>query len=173
MLRGGTKAAGAQIILLAISVSWALANASASGWLKWLTDIVPEDIRATFFGRRSAVINVVTMVWFLLVTVALDLFHDTNIFLVYFVIFAVAGVAGMLDIALAALVPEPRAAAPAGSRKPGAADFLEPVRDRNFIGFSLSIGLWLFSVNVLAPFVPPYITSARGIGAPNIWLWGS
>lgn len=177
VLRGGAKATGAQIILLAIAVSWALANASASGWLKWLTDIVPEDIRATFFGRRSAVINVVTMVWFLLVTIALDLFRDANIYLVYFVIFAVAGVAGMLDIILAVLVPEPRlaqhgerAATPAGSRTSRAADFLEPLRNRNFIGFSLSIGLWLFSVNVLAPFVPPYITSARGIGAPNIWL---
>ena len=49
-------------------------------------------------------------------------------------------------------------------------DFSEPVRNRNFLFFTLSIGLWGFSTSVLGPFIAPYITAQDGIGAPNAWL---
>ncbi len=181
VLRGGSTAEGARVMLIAISVSWSLANVSASGWFKWVMDIVPEDSRSSFFGRRSAIINVGTAVFFLLATTSLDLFKGSNVFLVYFFVFIVAAAAGVADIAFHAFIPEPRAGAPRREDARGAPaaaagalfawrDFAEPVRNRNFIGFSLCIGLWLLSVNVLNPFVAPYITSAEGIGAPNTWL---
>jgi HEAT repeat protein len=166
--QGGSRVAGAQAILLALAVSWLFANLGTSGWWRWMADLIPEDIRATFFGRRSAVINGVTMIWFLLATVALDVFKGANIFTIYCVLFAVGGLGGVLEAVLYVFMPEPMSREPRPAFR--WADVLEPVRDANFLRFSLSIAIWLFSANILGPFVAPFITSADGLGAPNTWL---
>ena len=166
--RGGSKVLGAQAILLALAVSWMFANLGTSGWWRWMADVIPEDIRATFFGRRSAIINGVSMLWFLLATVALDVFKDANIFWVYFLLFAVGAVGGVLEAVLYVFIPEPLPREPKALFK--WADVVEPLKDVNFMRFSLSIAIWLFSVNILSPFIAPYITDSHRIGAPNTWL---
>jgi len=166
--QGGNRVVGAQAILLALGVSWLFANLGTSGWWRWMADLVPEDIRATFFLRRSAIINGVTMVWFLLATVVLDVFKNGNIFWAYFGLFAVGGIAGVVEAVFYIFIPEPEPREP----RPAFAwaDMITPLSDLNFVGFSLSIALWLFSVNILGPFVAPFITSPDGAAAPNIWL---
>jgi MFS family permease len=166
--RGGDKVGGAQIILLALAVSWLFANLGTSGWWRWMADLVPEDIRATFFGRRSAMLNGVTMVWFLIATIVLDLVRSTDIFWAYFAIFAIGGLGGVVEALMYIFIPEPIPLAPRSRFQ--MIDIFEPLKDANFIRFSLSIGLWLFSTNVLGPFVAPYITAADGVGAPVTWL---
>jgi hypothetical protein len=165
---GASRVAGAQAVLLALAVSWLFANLGTSGWWRWMADLVPEDIRASFFGRRSAVINGVTMIWFLLATVALDVFKGANLFTIYAALFAVGALGGVLESVLYIFVPEPAAPGPPSTFR--WADMVEPIRNPNFLRFSLSIAVWLFSVNTLGPFVAPFITSPRGVGAPNTWL---
>jgi hypothetical protein len=165
---GGSRVAGAQAILLALAVSWLFANLGTSGWWRWMADLIPEDTRSTFFGRRSAVINGVTMVWFLMATIALDVFKNADIFTVYCVLFAVGALGGVLETVLYIFMPEPRPREPRPAFR--WADVVEPLRDANFLRFAFSIAVWLFSVNTLGPFVAPYITSREGVDAPNIWL---
>jgi MFS family permease len=168
MARGGDRIVGAKAILIALAVSWLFANLGTSGWWRWMADVVPEETRSTFFLRRSAIINAVTMIWFLLATVALDLFKDANVFWVYFILFAVGGVGGVTEIVLYIFIPEPEPKEPRPAFR--WADFLAPLRNTNFLGFSFAVALWLFSVNILGPFVAPYITASDRIGAPNTWL---
>ncbi|MBE3069791.1 MAG: MFS transporter, partial [Planctomycetes bacterium] len=166
--QGGDKGLGTKIVSGAMVVSWVLTTSTASGWWSWMADLVPENIRATFFGRRATIVRAVNMVWFFGVTLALDEIHVVSIFYVYAAVFAVGGVVGVLDIALHAAIPEPDR----GHDVPrmGWREFTEPLRNRNFLGFSLAVGAWSFSVSVLGPFVAPYITAADGIGAPKTWL---
>jgi len=180
--RGANVGSGVVAITAGAAVGWSLAHLSVSGWYTWVTGYVPEDTRATFFGRRSAVLNVVSVAWITAVTVLIDQFEGRTLYLAYFWIFLVAGLAGVADIALATLIPEPRSpAAAAPSDGPTAApsdgpaglswrDFAEPVRNRNFLRFTLAIALFGFSTNVLSPFIAPYLTAPDGIGAPNAWL---
>jgi hypothetical protein len=168
VLRGGDKVGGAQAVLIALAASHLVANLGTSGWWRWMADVVPEDTRATFFLRRSAVLNAVNMVWSLVATGALSLLKGADVLWAYLVLFAVGAAAGVLEPLLYAVIPEP---APREARPTFAwADLVAPLKDLNFIGFSLSIALWLFSLNVLGPFVAPYITSPAGAGAPFIWL---
>jgi MFS family permease len=182
--RGAERASGVLAITIGVAIGWSLAHLSVSGWYTWVTSYVPEDTRATFFGRRSAVLNTVSVVWITAVTVLLDQFAGRTLYLAYFWIFLAAGAAGVADIALAVLIPEPRRpatgdaagakaeAAGAPAEPPGFSwrDFAEPVRNRNFLRFTLSIALFGFSTSVLSPFIAPYITAPDGIGAPNAWL---
>ncbi|MGB2613657.1 MAG: MFS transporter, partial [Phycisphaerae bacterium] len=166
--RGGDTALGVKIILGAMAVSWALVKVSASGWWSWMADLVPENIRGTFFGRRHAIISVAITVLFLATTILLDTLHMVNIFYVYAGIFFVAGLAGVLDILIHTTIPEPqqeRNPEPFGWRQ-----FMEPVRNRNFMAFALIFGLWVFSTGVFAPFIWPYVTAKDQIGAPQTWM---
>ncbi|HEY9593112.1 MAG TPA: MFS transporter [Spirochaetia bacterium] len=166
--RGGSKITGAQLVLLALAVSFLFANLGTTGWWRWMADLVPEDVRATFFGRRSAALNAVTMVFFLVATIALDLCRETGIFWAYFAIFAVGGAGGVIEAVMYVFIPEPVPLAPRSRFQ--WIEVLEPLKDGNFLRFSFSIGLWLFSTNILSPFIAPYITADGGIDAPLIWL---
>ena len=169
--QGGDKPLGAKIVTGGLVVSWVLMTATASGWWSWMADLIPENIRATFFGRRATTVRAVNLLWFFGATFALDHLKIIDIFYVYAAIFAVGGLVGVIDIVMHALIPEPVSktdAHPIGWR-----EFTEPLRNRNFMGFSLAIGAWSFSTNVLGPFVAPYITASPeqgGIGAPMTWL---
>jgi HEAT repeat protein len=169
--QGGDKPLGAKIVAGAMVVSWVLMTGTASGWWSWMADLVPENIRATFFGRRATIIRAVNLMWFFGVTFALDHIKVISIFYVYAAVFAVGGLAGIVDIVMHGSIPEPRRQADAP--RIGWREFTEPLRNRNFLGFSLAIGAWSFSTSVLGPFVAPYITADKsqgGIGAPMTWL---
>jgi HEAT repeat protein len=151
----------------AMSLAWVAWNACSSGWWSWVADIFPDAIRGSFFGRRSAVINAVNIVWFFLVTLALDWIPDGYAFMAYGIVFLVGGTVGVADLLLHILIPEPPQERNSSFSM---GDFLAPLRDRNYLGFVLAIGLSLFSINVFAPFIGPYTTSPDGVGAPNTWL---
>ncbi len=155
------------LILGSMTLAWVAWNACSSGWWAWVADIFPDTIRGSFFGRRSAIINAVNILWFFLVSLALDWAPEGRAFAVYGAAFAVAGTVGILDMVLHLFIPEPL---PEKRERLSAADFIAPLRDRNYLSFMLAVGLALFSINVFAPFVGPYTTSPVGIGAPNTWL---
>ncbi|HUU09238.1 MAG TPA: MFS transporter [Phycisphaerae bacterium] len=166
--QGGDRGWGAKVIMAAMVASWVLTTSAASGWWSWMADLVPEGIRATFFGRRATVVRAVNMAWFFGAAFALDEIRVVSVFYVYAAIFALGGLLGLLDIIIHAFIPEP-ARGPDVPRV-GWAEFTEPLRNRNFLTFSLAIGAWSFSTSVLGPFIAPYITAADGIGAPMKWL---
>jgi HEAT repeat protein len=168
---GGATSFGTSLIIGASVVSFILATLSASGWWSWMGDLVPEGVRGAFFGRRSAIIHIANTLWFFAITVALDRAEAAGrawVFWTYAAVFAASGLVGVADIVLHGFIPEPRK--PRDEANQGWADFLEPVRNPNFLVFSMAIGLWTFAVSVLGPFVAPYITAKDHIGAPNTWL---
>ncbi|HUX22056.1 MAG TPA: MFS transporter, partial [Spirochaetia bacterium] len=154
-------------VFIGLTASWILMNMSSSGWWGWIADLIPGNVRATFFGRRSAIINAVNIAWFFGVTMMLDIVADVSIFTVYGVVFAIAAAAGVADILIHTRIPEPQQE-PHGPMT--VKDLLEPLRSRNFVWFSVAIGVSIFSTNVFAPFAAPYITNPEEIGAPNTWL---
>jgi hypothetical protein len=153
-----------------------ITNVSSSGWWNWMADLVPIGVRARFFGRRSAVAQIVNVVAFFATTVALDSAAGDSRLTVYAIVFLVAGIGGVLDILIHVLIPEPESpdvAEPPGEERAGRGPrvgFFTPLADRNFRRFSFITGLVLFSINVSAPFFAPYVTDPESIGAPNTWL---
>jgi MFS family permease len=163
--QAGTFPAGIRIIFITMPVSWILMNASASGWWSWIADLFPEKIRARFFGRRSSVISGFNIVWFFLSTVLLDVSRNSS--MIFGTIFLVAAVFGILDVILHIFMPEPTKEERPKLR---AATFMQPLKDRNFMTFCISIGVMLLSINVFAPFSAPYLTDPAKVGVPNTWI---
>lgn len=164
---GGDFSWGIRAIMVAVPVSWVFMNASAAGWWSWVADLFPENIRGSFFLRRSAIINVVNVVWFFLASMFLDLFQGPSTLWVYGIIFSIGAILGIVDILLNIFVPEPVNIERVGF---GPMDALEPLKNRNFIRFSIAVGIAIFSINFIAPFQAPYLVDPLRIGAPKTWL---
>lgn len=167
MAKTGNSTTVIKLIFLGSGFSWILANSSGAGWWSWIADLIPDNIRATFFGQRSSVMNIVNIIWFMGCSVLLDTWTSVNIFVVYGVIFSIASIAGLADIIMFIFVPEP---VQKDKGKLSLSNFMEPFKDKNFIKFSVGVGVAVFAVNVFAPFTSPYITAKDAIGAPNTWL---
>ena len=189
--RGATREYAIAVVFAAMVASWVITNLSSSGWWNWMADLVPLDVRARFFGRRSAVAQIVNIAAFFGTTVALDAATLDNRLIVYGIVFLIGGLGGIVDILVHILIPEPR---PDRSRSCDDAalseelvlpvddpveppdgesairSFFSPLLDRNFRRFALTTGMVLFSINVSAPFFAPYVTDPSTIGAPNTWL---
>lgn len=167
MAKTGNNSLVIKFVFISSAISWILANSSGAGWWSWMADLIPDNIRASFFGQRSSLMNIVNIIWFMGCSVALDTLTSVNVFVVYGVIFSIASIGGLLDIILSIFIKEPKHQ----EKEPlSFNNFLEPLKNRNFIIYSIGVGVTVFAVNVFAPFTSPYITSKEAIGAPNTWL---
>ncbi|MGL1893843.1 MAG: MFS transporter [Spirochaetaceae bacterium] len=167
MAGGGNRFVGITVIIISSMTGAALGNMSASGWWSWMAALIPESKRATFFGKRSAVTQIVNVFFFFSATFVLDYFFK-QAFIVFGILYLIAGVGGTLDILFHSFIPEP---APAeSSRGISSKKFFEPVKDPVFLRFCILIGIYLMSINIAAPYLAPYTTNKDQIGAPNIWL---
>ncbi len=158
---------GVGLIMASAAVSWALTTVCTSGWWAWMADLVPESIRASFFGRRDAIVRSVNMAWVFGVTVLLDAVTSEAILYAYAVVFALGGLVGVLDIVVHCFIPEP--ARHEDEPHMGWAEFSAPFRNRTFRFYSVTVGLWSLSMGVVSPFIWPYVTGPD-IGAPQTWL---
>jgi HEAT repeat protein len=168
---------GIYLILVASASSWVLAQLSGVAWQSWMADLVPEHIRASFFGRRGAIISFANMLYYLLIQLSLDYvpmyWQGVPILYVYAVVFAVTGAFGTLDIIIHSTIPEPKRHP--GETQVGWREFFEPVMNPNFLRFSLAIGLFGFTTGIFSPFQAPYVSldleKGGFIGASNKWVW--
>ncbi len=158
----------ANFAAIGIGVSWIFMSLSTSGWLSWMADLVPEDVRGSFFLKRSALYQTVVVIWFFLANVALDLVPESGRSIAYAVIFGIGALGGIVDILIHLRIPEPSRHRTEGGL--GLGEFFAPLRDGNFLRYSFGIGLAVFAVFVGAPFQAPRVTDPSIIGAPNVWL---
>ena len=164
---GAGRAPAALLVSAAMIASWIAMNLTSAGWMSWMADLIPEATRGSFFLKRSAVFQGVTVVWFFVASVALDFFPDGSRSWAYFVIFGIGAAGGVVDIIIHSAIPEPpRVARPRFT----AADFIAPLRDRNFLRYALAIGLAVLALVFAGPFQAPYVTSPEAVGAANVWL---
>lgn len=163
----GNTSWGIRAIMVAVPLSWIFMNASSAGWWSWVADLFPEKIRGAFFLKRSAIINVINVIWFFLASMVLDLIKGPYTFWIYGAIFSIGAFAGILDIVLNSFIPEPE---PEESEAFNPRDALEPLKNRNFIRFSLAAGIAIFSINLIGPFQSPFVVDPKGVAAPNTWL---
>ena len=163
---GGSRQQGIVLVLVAGMVGALFGNSSGSGWWAWMADLVPESKRSSFFGKRSSISQLVNLTFFFLATYVVDLYLD-RVFIVYGVLFSIGALAGIMDILLHILIPEPKVEDP---QPISLNEFFRPLRDKEFRRFCLILGMYLFSFNLAAPFLAPYMTNPQGGGAPTVWL---
>jgi MFS family permease len=164
---GAGREPAALVVSIAMIASWSVMNLTSAGWMSWMADLIPEATRGSFFLKRSAVFQGVTVAWFFLASLILDFYAGDARSWAYAVIFGVGAVGGIADILLHAAIPEP----PRAERPRFAiSDFAAPLGDANFMRLAFGIGLAQFGLYFAGPFQAPYVTSPEAVGAANVWL---
>ena len=136
-------------------------------WMAWMADVVPRRVRGAYFARRKQWGIASALPTALLVGWALDRFargegvSDGRVLLVCAVIFVVAAIAGMVDIAafhkLRHTPPEKPVAGPRPSLK-------EPLKDRQFLAFAAFVGMLTLASAPSGTFITLLLVERAGVG---------
>src|SRR5690606_20244027 len=123
-------------------------------WTSWMSDLVPDRIRGRYFCRRRqwGILSVIPAA--LIVGWALDRYHSADPVQsmgIVAVVFCVACLFGVTDIALFHWVPDIPKAPVKGSKL--IKSFTEPLRDKHFLFFAGFVGLMTFAVAAQGQFV--------------------
>jgi hypothetical protein len=165
---GGSRRIALMVVMITSVLTFVLGNMAGSGWWAWINQIVPNNRRSTYFGQRSAVAQATNVIAFFTATIMIDVFTQ-QIFLVFGIIYLVAGVFGITESSLHIPIPEPTSAQ--ANKVPfKVSSFFQPFRNRNFRTLCIVAGVSMMGISISAPFFVPMITDPSEIGAPTIWL---
>lgn len=149
------------LILAAIGSYSFIAQMSSPSWFSWMADLVPESMRPGFWSRRqgaatiSAVVSVAMTGWLL------DLFPENSLAgFGWLLIFA--ALVGILDIIIHWFVHDP-GSVPADRGLSATRRVMQPLKNRDFCYFTLSMCIWYFGLGFFGPFLNVYLKSTFGV----------
>lgn len=152
------------IMLGVILISASLANAGSAAWQSWMADLVPIRGGGQFWGLRqswltaASIVGVLGAGWLLDYASASSEPHSLHGFSL---VFALAALFGLADVIIHLWVREPRAA-PTHADEPLLQRVAAPLRKPAFRQFTISMGLWYFSVGILGAFQFVYLKRDLG-----------
>ena len=159
--RYGGARVGALLALVVLGS--ALAHGGTPAWFSWFADMVPENVRGRYLGKRQALATTTAVVVSALVSHIVDV-NDS--FTTFAIIFSIAAVLGLVDIELFLLVREPtmpRRKLPWRLR-----DVLfEPLSNRPFRGYLLYAFSEAFMFGFAGPFF--WLMGLEGLGIGKFW----
>lgn len=164
------------ILVAVIGISSLFASLSAVAWLAWMSELVPEKIRGTYFGKRNMVASACGMVAVLLggkfITMWENRFSETNPF-GFIIIFVLGLAAGLIATWFLWRIPETESK---DSHKTTGFDFsifFQPLKDKNFLTLVLFVSAWMFAIQFAAPFYGVFMIKNLNINFSTITIFGT
>jgi MFS family permease len=144
------------ILLTSLLVYFGLGTISGLSFSSWMRDLIPDEVRGSYSGKRMAISTAIAAGIGLAAGVGVDVYKkyldEIGIYSIYFL---AGGSIGLLGTYFLSGIPEPRMQrAPAGKLLDVVA---EPLRDSNFRQLLIFLGIWSFAVNLAAPFFTVYM----------------
>ncbi|UCC95570.1 MAG: MFS transporter [Candidatus Omnitrophota bacterium] len=164
------------VLVAVIGLSSLFGSLSSVAWLAWMSELVPEDIRGSYFGKRNMIASACGMVVVLsggkFITLWENRFSETNPY--SFIILFIAGLAaGLIATWFISRTPE------LGSPKKDKAQafslsvFFNPLKDRNFLTLILFVSAWMFGIQIAGPFYGVFMINNLKIDFSTITILGT
>lgn len=180
------------VFVALLTISSALLTIIGPAWTSWMSDLVPADFRGRYFGQRSMLAGIVTVLIPLPAGAFLDLavkYHRFDVRIGFAVLFALACVASVASFVMLLRQPEPPRMAPPPDRVNPFKALSAPLADPNFRAFvTYSAGIVVSQTLAGQFFVAwqldrgglnlPYLTVqilgavASGAGLATTQIWG-
>ena len=177
------------IIVLATNLLGGLGSAS---WLSWMAEIVPRRLRGRYFGIRNTISSFTNFVCVPLAGVAVSMWYGGSL-QGYGVMLAIGIVSGIISIGCQhykidvnpqeenLLIRRIQKARESKEVKEStlyspSAPFTPPVsilNNSNFLRYLTYFGLWMFAVNLSAPFFNLYMLDTLSLDVSLVTLYGS
>ncbi|WP_336514528.1 MFS transporter [Pollutibacter soli] len=157
---------GTMNILLLVSllfVYYLCGSIAGPSWNSWMKDLVPENILASFFAKRSGNNQMLNAGLGLMLALALDFtrrkFPGTELN-TYGIMYTIAGIVGLFGVILLSKVPEPQSVL---ARENIFKLFKRPLKDGNFKRLMVFNSLWVFAMNIAMPFFTVFLMKSMGL----------
>ncbi len=146
-------------------------NLASSGWVAWMSALVPPSIRGRYFATRGRVTGAVAIAASLGGGVAIDLLkqhgHD---YAGYLLLMMIAVAAGLMAFRLILRQPDPGYRAEV--LPPLTTYLVQPMRDANYRRIIVFYLYWLFAVNLASPFFNAHLLKHMGWNYKSMALLG-
>ncbi len=162
-------AQGARMMMVAMFVvAVAVGNSFVNvAFASLMADMVPMRIRGKYFSARHAASMVTGLIGAFMASFLIDRMGAPG----YTLVLAVAGVAGVLDIACFLFVDFPPMDAQEGAAPPRFfASLKEVLRDKNFMLVVMCFTCWAFAVGITAPFYNVFMLQSMRMNYTEITL---
>ena len=164
------------ILVVVIAVSSLLGSLSGVAWLAWMSDLVPENVRGTYFGKRNMIASAAGTVVILAAGKFLSLWEtrlgNTNPYS-YIIIFSLGLAAGLIGTWFLSRVPEVENPEQTQKSSMDFSLFLKPLKNRNFLALIIYVSCWIFGVQMAAPFYGVFMIDILKIDFSTITIFGT
>ncbi len=154
-----TGLARVQYLILFACLYWSFGLILGPAWNSWMGDLVQENQRGSYFGRRSKITGAATFVALLAGGCILSKFEGSGHWTQYngfVLIFFLALACRMVSVLFLSKKYEPPST-PQQRPAFGFLEFVQQARHRNHGRFVLYLGFMNFSVYLAAPYFTPYM----------------
>ena len=164
------------VLVSIIGVSSLFGSLAGISWVAWMSDIVPDNIRGSYFGKRNMIASACGMVVVLLggkfITMWEQQFGETNPF--GFILLFAAGLAiGLIAIFFLSRIPEAESTKKEGAGSFDFKVFFKPLQDKNFFTLILFVSAWMFAIQIAAPFYGVFMIDNLKIDFSTIAILGT
>jgi MFS family permease len=166
------------ILTVVIGLSSLFGSISGVAWLSWMSEIVPENIRGAYFGKRNMVSSALGMAAILsggkFITFWSERFKEDNPF-GFIILFTVGIAIGVVSAWFLNKIPETGNNSLRENTAPGIgySILLAPFKDRNFVKLILFASAWIFSIQIAAPFYGVFMIENLNISFTTITVFGA
>ncbi|MGB9719201.1 MAG: MFS transporter [Candidatus Anstonellales archaeon] len=151
----------ALFLLIIFFTSYAATNAFAGTlWSSWIADLVPENIRGYFFGRRNAITQFVSLVSTLFAGVLLGLLQDGTTMMGFSILFFASFIFRMVSLRFLKKIDDPPHSLRIKTENP--LRFFKTRNTREAKNVILLSALFLFSATIAGPFFVAYMLKDLG-----------
>jgi MFS family permease len=140
------------LLITLFSLYWLFNSFAGPAWSSWMGDLVDDDKRGKFFGRRNRITSFFSLISIFAAGLILNYLSDINGFLGFGVIFGIAGIARLISFYFLSKKYEPKYM-PLDEDKFTFKQFLKRIGQTNFGLFTIYICLMMFATQIAGPFI--------------------
>ncbi|MBI4148975.1 MFS transporter [Candidatus Woesearchaeota archaeon] len=140
------------VLLVLFTAYWIFGNLPNPAWNSWMGDLVEQNQRGRYFGRRNRVTGFFALLSVFAAGYLLNHFSRIDPFLGFGIIFGIASLARFISFYYLSRKYEP-GYIPVQQDQFSFLDFLRRIRETNFGIFSMYVCLMIFAVHIFGPFL--------------------
>jgi MFS family permease len=137
-------------------------------WNSWIKDIVPHQSLGAYFSRRTSYTQALNVVLSVMLALTVDYIknrHQEYELLAYAIMFALAGIVGIIGAVILSRVSEPQTYL---ARENIFRLLKRPLQDTNFVRLLTFNSAWVFALNIATPFFTVYMMKSMQLSLSYI-----
>ena len=160
-----------------VLVTHILGSLGSASWFSWMAALVPDRLRGRYFGLRNSAANLINLICVPLMGLGISAWKGGSI-QGYSIVLAVGIVAGLLSLGFQFLMIDVNPQALQQNcqsfiRQDSTQAVSKWYKDVNFLNFLLYFSLWMFAVNLSAPFFNLYMLNNLHLDVSLVTLYSS